>query len=101
MKLSICAALFVLPLLGTAVAAEEFALPDLTLEQPSHRRTPAAPGKAPALGAPASQWVPENDDKAAKAFTPKPDFCDGCELKLKAQHITREDRLRRPLEDFE
>lgn len=101
MKLSACTALLLLPLLGTAVLAEEFTLPDLTVEQPKHKKPPTMAGKAPALGNPTSQWTPDAKDNASKAFTVRPDICDGCELKLNARQVDRDDRLRRPLEDFE
>ena len=101
MKLSACTALLLLPLLGSSVLAEEFALPDLTVEQPRHKKLAPATAKAPALGNPASQWAPDANDKASKAFTTRPDICDGCEIKLNARQVTREDRLRRPFEEFE
>ena len=102
MKLSACAALLLLSLWGGTALAEDFALPDLTVEQPRHQRSPvSAPGKKPGLGAQGSQWEPDKDDKASKAFTPRSDFCNGCQLKLDARQVTREDRLRRPHEVFE
>ena len=101
MKLSACTALLLLPLLGTSVLAEEFALPDLTVEQPKHNKPAAAAGKVPALGSPASQWAPDAQDKSSKAFTARPEICGGCELKLNARQVNREDRLRRPFETFE
>ncbi|MGJ4855835.1 hypothetical protein AB4037_12835 [Labrys sp. KB_33_2] len=101
MKLSACTALLLLPLLGTSVLAEEFAPPDLTVEQPKHKKPAAMAGKAPALGNSASQWTPDAKDKASKAFTARPDICGGCELKLNARQVNREDRLRRPFEAFE
>ncbi|QEN90985.1 hypothetical protein FZC33_33885 [Labrys sp. KNU-23] len=101
MKLSACTALLLLPLLGTSVLAEEFTLPDLTVEQPRHKKPGAASDKAHGLGNSTSQWAPDAKDKASKAFTTRPDICGGCELKLKARQVDRDDRLRRPFEVFE
>lgn len=102
MKLPLCTVLLLLSLWGEAALAEDFALPDLTVEQPKHQRSPvSAPGKKPGLGAQGSQWIPDQDDKASKAFTPRSDFCNGCEIKLNARQVTRDDWLRRPHESFE
>lgn len=102
MKLSVCTALFLLPLLAGSAVAEEFALPDLTVQQPKHKPPQSATGdKAPGLATAPSKWQPDPADKVSKAFTPRSDFCGGCEVKVRVRQETFDERLRLRHESLE
>jgi hypothetical protein len=88
--MKILAAVITIALLAapSVLAAEEFALPDLTIEKaPSQgsKATGNESGTKSALTPSKSQWSPDAADKPASNFGELSGPCDGCKVGLKVE----------------
>jgi len=88
--MKILAAVITVALLAapSVLVAEEFALPDLTIEKaPSQgsKTTGSKSGTKSALTPSKSEWSMDAADKPASSFGDLPTPCDGCRVGLKVE----------------